>query len=123
MSLEKVLAYERRSPKGYEELVHEHDAFYHGSAWQFSPGDVLTGPHALEAGGRFGDRVFMTQSKRYASFMARNHARARPGSAPHVYEVEPVGPVTPETHRVGFSAPRMRVVREVAPEYPLGAQL
>lgn len=94
--------------------------WFHGTSYAHQPGDIISPP-----GGETGfDRMFMIHSQKAASHYARTQATYRYSdegvktARPHVYEVEPVGPVTDETEHQGSSARQLRVVREVPFQAP-----
>jgi soluble cytochrome b562 len=91
--------------------------WFHGTSFAHQPGDVIT------PGGSF-DRLFVIPSQKAASHYARTQAMSRYSEGdksvrPHIYEVEPVGPITDEApaHQ-GSSAKKLRIVREVPFQAP-----
>jgi 8-oxo-dGTP diphosphatase len=93
--------------------------WYHGTHRERRPGSyVIPEPGGIERGS--GDFNFFTDSKPNADYYAASRSRLNPGSAPHVYEVEPTGDHEEDPDDSGSeywrsrrSAHPLRVIREI----------
>ena len=108
----------------------EHEArdtrgrWFHGSNRVFQPGDIIdpSKAHAKNMRGSADDRFYLTSevktAKTYADMMSGHNPilGKRPGMSgePHVYEVEPMGPIEPDYRPGTARTPgKVRIVREV----------
>lgn len=100
-----------------------HGPFFHGTASEFKPGDLVHPDYEVGGRGKGKNEVFMTLDPQAAHNYGKYKAQARwaigdDDAAPHAYEVEPTGPVEPDdTVDERFQAWRsrhpLRVVREI----------